>query len=262
MIVATDKGVIKGDISWRPKPDERLLLEGERSAYQGRPEFKFKSARAYVPVSSKDQLVYICETTLGFGKSMETKIWDTWGELWMDKLEPGIIKTLNGEKYHRLLDSIDEFARKKEESETVTWLMGHGATVNMAQAAWTAWNKQAVGIVKSDCYRLVDLPHYGFANVDNSMRHAFQIGDTDPRRIKAAVLYAMKQQTDDGSTIVNWMPLRNAALDIIGGTHLQILSDCIREMFEEGVLIPFKATMDLATFRDFEHATTIWEFVR
>ena len=157
-IIKTDKGVIKGNLSWRPEPKEQLILEGSYGMYQGQREFKFKSARADVPIDAKDQLRYVCEMAMGFGLAMESRIWEAWGEDWMEKAEPGIVKGLKGRKFDLFLASVSDFQLKREKAEAIAWLMSKDATVNLASAAWTHWEKQAIGIVNSDCYRLAELP--------------------------------------------------------------------------------------------------------
>jgi len=259
---ATDKGSVSGKMSWRPEPKEILLLEGKPGVYQGRPTFKFTSARAYVPIDPRDQLRYVCEVTTGFGVAMEDRIWETWGEDWQEKLKPEIVKGLKGQKFDAFLHSLEDFKTKREKAEAVAWMMGKGATVTLAQAAWKKWEKEVIGVVKSDCYRLADLPDFGFSNVDKVIRHNFGISDTDDRRIKAAVIYGLKQLTESGSTLINWFALKDRVFEIVGGMHLALINNCVRIMFEEGTLVPFPETQDIALHRDHENAAIIWEFVK
>ncbi len=261
MIIATDKGIIKGNLSWRPEKSELLILQGEYGTYQGKSEFKFSSARADVPIDARDQLRYVCEITPGFGLAMEEKIWNTWGEDWKEDAEPGIIRTLKGAKFELFANSVESLELKREESEAVTWMMSIGATVNMAQAAWQKWEKQAIGIVKANCYRLSDLPNYGFSHVDKSIRYKFGIDDADPRRVKAGVLYSIGQLTDNGSTLVSWYIIKDQVSNLLGGIAPEILNTCVRQMFTDGALVPFKETLDLTTARDYENAKIIWDFV-
>ncbi len=259
---STDKGSVSGKMSWRPDSKETLLLEGVHTTYQGRPTFKFTSARAYVPIDSRDQLRYVCEVTIGFGVAMEERIWETWGEDWQEKLEPNIIKGLKGMKFDAFLHSLEDFKTKREKAEAVAWMMGKGASVTMAQAAWLKWEKQAIGVVKADCYRLADLPNFGFGNVDKAIRFNFGIQDTDPRRIKAAVVYGLKQLTESGSTLINWYALKDRVFEIVGGMHLALVNNCVRIMFAEGSLVAFPESKDVALHRDHENAVIIWEFVK
>jgi hypothetical protein len=260
-IIKTDKGIVKGKMSWRPQENETLALEGSYGTYQGRSEFKFTSARADIPVDSRDQLRYVCETTPGFGVAMELKIWETWGDNWAEDVEPGIVRGLKGKKFELLINSIDNLKLKCEETEAVAWLMSVGCTINMAQAAWLKWEKEAVGIAKSNCYRLAELPHYGFCHVDNGIRHRFGIADSDPRRIKAGVLYSLNQLTDQGSTLVSWYALKDAAMHNLGHMAIGLINQCVREMFSDGILVPFPRNKDLAAANDYENAKIIWEYV-
>ncbi len=261
-IIKTEaNGVIKGNLSWTPEPGELLLIEGNYGTYQGKSEFKFTSARAFVPVDPRDQLHYLCEITPGFGQSMEQRIWDAWGELWSEKAEPGIVKGLKGERFDNFCNALDNIKLKREESEAVTWLMSIGCTINAAQKAWERWGKQAIGVVKADCYSLADLPHYGFVYVDKSIRHAFQISDTDPRRIRVGIFYSIKQLTEQGSTLVNWYALKDEITRNLGAMGVELINEQVRRMFDLGELVAFKRNYDLATAEDYENEKIIWEFV-
>jgi len=260
-IIKTDKGTVKGTMSWRPDESEPLKLEGDWTVYQGRKEFKFKSARADLPISPEAQLKYVCEMTKGVGYAIERRIYDQWGDEWTELIEPDVVKGLNGRTFERFRDTLDQFKTKREMAEAVAWLMDHNLTVTMAQAAWTKWEKEVIGVVKADCYRLTELTNFGFANVDKSIRHAFEIGDTDPRRIRAAVEYSMKQMTANGSTIVNWYPLKDHTQTVLGGVQHQLIVDCVRGMIGDGALVAFPESRDIALQRDHENAQIVFEFI-
>ena len=203
MILATSQGIAKGNVAWRPAKGERLILFGDYESYKGTIQFSFTEAKAYLPVDPRAELAYAAELTSGVGPGMEERIWDQWGDQWRDTVEPGVIKGLNDKVYDRLLRSLDDMSIRAEQTEAITWLMSIGATQKLAESAWDKWRRQTAGVVKSDCYRLVELRNYGFAAVDRGIRHKLGIEDDDPRRITAGVMCTMRDQTKWGSTVIS-----------------------------------------------------------
>lgn len=258
-ILATDKGSAKGEMSWRPQEGERLTLSGCWSVYQGSREFKFSVALPNIPVDQRDALHYAAERTLGIGPALEQGIWDVRGGHWQE-IGPGEVKRLDGELYLRFRETVDALCRESEKSQVIAWLIGRGATVAVACAAWDAWGLQTMGVVAADPYRIDELAGYGFTYVDRSIRLAFEIGDADPRRIRAAVRYAMGQYADDGHTAVSWDNLRERANEILSGLWTQAIADQVRAMFGNGTLRPWESSRRLSLGRDAEAAEAIWDY--
>jgi hypothetical protein len=260
-ILDTDKGTCKGSVAWRPKELELLKLEGNYQPYQGRQEFKFRTAMQDIPIQPQHQLRYIAERTNGVGPSMEAQIWEIWGEDWMEDITPGVITRLSGRVYENVREAIDQFKIDKVKSESIAWLMGKGATLGLATLAWGFWDKQAITVVNTDCYELTNLPNYGFKDVDKSMRYEFGIGDEDPRRIRAAIVYAIKQMTEHGSTIVTWAELSYKCTEVLSGMYTALVCEQVSHMFGTGVLRAFPATESISLGRDYENENAIWRFV-
>lgn len=260
-IILTDKGACKGEMFWRPKEGERLKFEGSWGAYKGRKEFQFSAAMQDIPVNPRDQLRLVAERTVGIGQRMEEAIWLEWGDAWITDVRPHVIPRLNGSVYEALRDGIDSFVIDKEKCEAIAWMMGKGGTLALATAAWDQWEREAISVVNNDCYELANLPNFGFKSVDDSIRHAFGITDQDPRRVKAAVVYAMKQLTGQGSTIVTWQELKNHAVEVLRGMYVRLISDAVKEMFGTGVLRAFPDTQSVSLGQDYENELAIWSFV-
>jgi len=259
-ILQTDAGIAKGDIGWRPAPAERLVLEGDYASWKGRREFKFSTAMPDVPIDMRDQLHYACERTPGFGAALEISIWDRYGEAWRD-IEPDTVPKVGNKLWQRLMLTIQQIDAEVEKSRAIVYLLGKGCTMGMSCAAWDAWEKDTVGKVNSDCYVLADLPHYGFCHVDTSVRHRYEIGDDDPRRLRAVVKYAMKQETSRGSTVVAWTVLLQAAQKHSGGIDGNLVAECVRQMFAEGTLHGFPGSQTIALATDYANELAIWKYV-
>jgi hypothetical protein len=257
-ILATDQGTIKGAMRWRPAVGEQLAAEGRWTEYQGKKEFRFSEAWHDIPTGSRELLHYACELTKGVGAALEALIWEACGEKW-DEIKEGDVPKLKGPIFERFQDTITLLEREKEKAQAVAWLMGVGASRNMAEAAWDQFGESMIGVVNADCYRLAELPHYSFKIVDESIRQNFGITDTDPRRVKSAVLYYLKQLTESGPTVVAWWQLSDK---VTGATRLQkdLVAKCVGRMFLDSSLKGFKASQMIALARDHENETAIWNY--
>ena len=259
-ILATDQGVAKGEMGWRPADNAQLILSGEWGEYRGERQFCFKEAMLDVPEDSRSKLRYVCERTKGIGAVMEAAIWQTKGEQW-PSVDVGDVPKLTGSLLQEFRIQISSLAQDEDMVKAVTWLMSKGATQGMAQAAYARWEKQTIGIVSDNCYQLAELPHYGFAHVDKEIRKAFGISNDDPRRIKAAVIYGLRRLTDDGSTVVAWDKLLAHCAGMLGGMN-DLISDCTSELFEAGDLVGFKGSGSISLGADYRNEKKIFDFLR
>ena len=264
-ILGTDAGKVTGEIDWRPAEGERLELEGEWGEFNGGPQFKFISAVQNLPVCGRDQLAYVCEKTKGIGESMFEKIWKRYGDDW-EGLEQKEIAGMGMKLYTEFVEQIFDFRREKEKAEAIAFLMSKGCAMKFASAAYKQWEKSTKSIVNNNCYRLTEIPNYGFMNVDTSIRQNFGITDTDPRRITAAVIYSMQQLTGTGSTVISWYNLRDEVFRHTGGEGLSItlkmVSDIVEQMFKDMTLHAFPGSMLISLEKHYEYESTIWEFIK
>lgn len=259
-IIGTNEGIVKGAMGWRPADGERLKLTGRWVTYKGEKQFKFSIATPDVPVHPRDQLRYVCERTRGVGPATEQAIWDAMGDNWRN-VQSGDVPALDkGNKLANFQEMVMTINREADKSQAIAWLVGHGSTVNMAIAAWEQWNVSTIGVVQQDCYRLADLPHYGFIHIDREIRKYFDITDDDPRRIRAVVLYAIKQLTESGSTAIEWPMLAECAAKHAGGFNT-LIAEMVSKMFAEGALIGFPGTRRIALAEDFNNEKGIMEYV-
>jgi len=258
-ILITDHGTAKGRIAWRPQEREQLTLEGEWAIYKGDREFSFQSARLDLPTQPRDQLRYVCNRTKGLGSAAEELIWSTKGDNWRD-IESGEIPRVSGKIYENFMLQVEGLVNKGEESRVVAALMGKGATINMAQAAWVKWENDTLGVVNSDCYRLAELDGYGFRDVDIKIRPAYDIADDDPRRIRAGIVYSLRRLTDRGDTVVDWDVLYQQAMGLLGGFS-ELIGELTGEMFEDGTLRAFADSGGVALVADFKAESDVWNWI-
>ena len=256
-IIETDMGTVKGKIRWRPETGELLAMDGQWGEYRGQKEFNFKEVWHDLPDNPRDMLHYACDRTKGIGPTMEQVIWETKGCEWASTAA-GEIPRMNEETLVRFQETISMLKREHEKSTAVSWLMSMGTTRNMGEAAFEMFRENTIGVVQSNPYRLADVPHYSFKYVDENLRHRFGIGDQDDRRVRSAVIYFMKQLVDS-STVTPWFLLRDK---VINSTKLPVnlVSECVSAMMQEGAIKPFTGTQMLALSGDYQNEMIIYNW--
>jgi hypothetical protein len=259
-ILSTDMGIIKGKIPWHPSVDEELELEGKYVEYQGQKQFAFNGVVPHIPQDSHAQLQYVCERAKGIGVKLQEEIWNALGENWKEIKQDEVHK-ITPAKYLVLMEAIDVFELEKDKSEAISYLISKGCTLKMGVTAYSKWEKQTVGVVNNNCFRLTELPNYGFSDVDKVIRHSFNIKDNDPRRIKAAVIYSMQLITADGSTIADWANLKVCIQNVLPQMNLEIIANEIKELFKESKLIAFEKSHRISLAKHYEQEKQIWHFI-
>jgi len=258
-LVSTDAGTVKGEMAWVPQPDERLKLTGDWVVYQGQKQFEFNSALPDIPEDPKARLHYTCQLAEGIGPATEEKIWEAKGEDWQ-QLEDGEVKGVRGDKYQSFIESIELVKYSEDHIQVVGWLTNNiGATWNLAEAAFTEWGKETIGVIKNDVYQLAYLPNYSFKDADK-FRDQFGIGETDPRRIRAAVYYVLNQNSESGNTVMTWDSLKTEFKRFVGNFD-KVLAEEVGKMFQEAALKGWSQTRKLATAEDHENENNIYQFV-
>lgn len=271
-ILATDTVKSVGVMPWRPRDGERLRLGGEFGVYQGTRQFQFVSAVPDIPIDPRDQLSYICAITPGLGPSLERSIFETWGNDWIDRIAPDVVPRLTGKKFGDLIEAIHGFERERERAEAITYLMGIGATPKLSAAAWSEWGRDTIGVVRSNCYRLAELPGRSFADVDRqrtdkdgtghtAIRHMFDIGDEDPRRLHAALLYAMDRISSGGATLVAWGELCNEFASLIGEGLRGLATATADIAIDNKTIVVVHSAGAVAAARDWQNAADIWGYI-
>ena len=199
----TDLGTCKGVIDFDVADGDRLRLLGqwETSKYNGKRELNFAHAYPDVPEDLRTLLHYACSITIGIGDSMEEKIWEAYDKDWRSDPTLEKISGLRSTARFNWGETLKRLETHAIQAKTISWLMEHGATLNMANAAWKAWQADTIKSVSADPYVLASLPHYGFRDIDESIRRQLGIGDSDPRRMRAAIMYAIQQVRGQGDTV-------------------------------------------------------------
>lgn len=253
--------ICKGSMGWEPQPLETLALIGEWVVYRGERQFQFKTAKLTLPLDPRAQLHYVCHRAKGIGIAIEQAIWDARKENWRN-LQRGEIRKLTDAAYDHFIEEINSFEGYREKAEIISWLEDKGCSEGMAADAYKNWGADTAGIVNTDCYRLAELPGYSFQTVDENIRRNFGISDDDSRRLRSAISYVLRQETEDGSTAVNCWRHLTACQKLLVNIGDEFIIQCVREMKEEGSLFIFAGQNMMALKRDYRNEQMIYEFVQ
>jgi hypothetical protein len=261
-ILMTDAGCAKGETRWIPNAGEQLKLQGEWVTFQGQKEFKFSHAMPHVPDNPKAQLHYVCTMADGIGPALEERIWDEYADNWKH-IEPDTVKGVSSAKYKSFVDAISLLDQSQDYIQALTWMLSIGMTHNMADAAWSEWDKDTIGVIKDDPYKLSMLQQYGFKDADK-LRAQFGISDDDERRIRASTFYVMLKAERQGDTVVSWETLVIEYRHMISADikMVNLLRSVTAEMIKNtGELIGWSATGMLAMGDSYRYEKSVWDYV-
>ncbi len=261
-IYRTDKGVAKGVIPWTTKVGQIVNLTGDfqTSNFNGQQEFVFKQAFPSLPKDSRSLLAYAVSLCKGLGKAKERAIWEQYGEKWQEAETLNIPGVTAQTQWH-WQDTLKRLASETLQTETYSWLLSKGCSMAMANAAWREWGEKAYGIVEADCFKLAELPRYGFQDVDRRVRGNFDIGDDDPRRIDAAILYVLRNRITDGSTFVVLSRLKTELATIVPGTD-SLMDNSIKRLIEAERIVMTAGSdgeRGFSVYEDAKHEERIFE---
>lgn len=195
-VFMTDHGKVVGIIDWKVREGDEVTLIGrrERSKFDGRMEIIIEHAKPKIDLNPRALLDYCCSITKGFGESKADEIWQTYGTSWRDDPDLTFIGGLSSKARSEWTQTLEQLDERIHEAQAAAWLMERGLTIKFAMSAYAMWGKDTIAKVQADPYILANLPGRGFVEVD-ALRGRFGIGDDDPRRLEAALLYCLGKAT-------------------------------------------------------------------
>ena len=250
----------KGAIEFDPRPGDPLELEGDWKVSEfpgsmGREEFVFKTAMLSIPEDPRALLHYACQITKGIGPVKETEIWEKYGTAWREQATLDV-KGITESTQWAWGDTLKRLKEQNLQTQAMAFLLAKGCSMNMANAAFKAWGANTVGVTEANCYALTDLPHYGFGHVDESIRVAFGIGDNDPRRVQAAILYVLGQVVDAGDTVALWSEVAARVAGMIPGA-VKMIDAAVAELVKAEKVVVMHGEL-LALKADWTNEDAIW----
>jgi len=258
-VFKTDKGKCIGVIPWEVKINEEIkLIDGSwrTSDYDGSKEYKFESASVKKDFSSKDLLSYAISLTKGMGDSFFEPIWNSFGENWNENLNLDGIKRINDTIIFNWQSTLEILQERKEMSETISFFMGKGLTINMANSCWNEWGFSAIGKIESNPYNLCELPNYGFTIFDRIIVKNFNIKNIN--RVEACILYIFKNLSN-GSTVINFDEIKKSVIELLKNDN--DISDSIISLTNSEKIIRIREN-EYSLKSEYDYEMTIFKWSR
>ena len=258
---STQSVTVKGVLVAEPRHGERLELNGEWkvSTFNGEREFHFRSAAPSIPADPYSMLNYAVEVTKGLGPARMAEIWRAYGKTWAQHPDLDGIDGVTASTRLYWAETLARLETDKAQANTMSFLIGHGCTMTVSLKAWEKWKADSIARVQADPYILADLPYCGFQTVDGDMRKRFGIGDTDPRRIDAAILYKMADLSQRVGTLVSETALAEAAADLITNAP-ELVPHGIDRLTNGKKLVRLAGGVALAS--DYANELAVWEWMK
>ncbi len=236
-ILDTKDGTVKGTVSWDIKENDCIECSGSWgiSPRDGNREFDAKTIIPSVPEDSRALLQYAAIKTTGIGEAKEELIWSAFGEDWPNHPELEGIAGIREATRFAWETTLQELETFKEQAKTIAYMLACGCTIGMSSAAWDTWGMDTMGRVIANPYDIADLPHYGFLAVDRC-RSGFGISEDDPRRIREAIMFAIKQEGEKGHTSVGIADVAMAVKALVPFTD-ETYDDGVKKLIQKNRIV-------------------------
>jgi exodeoxyribonuclease V alpha subunit len=257
-IALTDKGTIKGVISFDVKEGDWVKLEGkwQHSEFNGKDEFDFRGAMLHLPDDPRVLLTYAVSLTKGLGAAKEVAIWEKYGADWQQQETLDLSGVGESTQFH-WADTLRRLKEQAEQTQAIAFLLAHGCTLNLATLAWETWKHDTLGMVNADPYKLCDLPRYGFKWIDENVRPKFGIAANDSRRIDAAILYMLNQLAEKYGTCIAQSFVSAETRTLV--PHDGKFNDRIEVLIRAEKIMRVGSAEGLALAQDYVNEDAIWE---
>jgi exodeoxyribonuclease V alpha subunit len=198
------------------------------------------------PRHGRQFLVELCEQTVpatvdgirrylgsglirGIGPVMAERIVGRFGEQALDviELEPRRLREVPGIGPKRIDGIIRAWEQQRAIKEVMLFLQSHGVSTNLATKIYKKYGDEALAVVQTTPYRLVqDVHGIGFKTADK-IAQALGLGADDPGRIEAGIAYTLNRMADEGHVYMPQEGLEPEAAEILG-----VPAERVREIIE------------------------------
>ncbi len=247
VIRLTDSTVIVG---YLPKlnSDDEIQVSGNwifHSKY-GK-QFKIEKFSIVYP-STKEGLVKYLGSGLikGIGKITANKIVDFFGDRTLNMLENSIdelikVPTIGKKKLEVIKQS---WEKQKGIKDIMIFLQSHNVSPNFALKIYKKYGEATIPMVENNPYRLVgDIWGIGFKTAD-SIGKSLGFGDSHPLRIKAGIIYALTEASNNGHVYLPKEELIRYCSGMLN-FELEINDPVFEELLSEDQIVEFQSNIYL-----------------
>ena len=219
----------------------KFKITGEEVESQYGKQIKVSSFEELKPVTSEEILRALTNGLVkGIGPSIAWKIVKRFGDKTMDILdnEPKRLLEVSGIGDKSIKKIIADLESQKNLRHIRVFLTSHDITIGLSKKIMDTYGDKAIEVLTENPYKLAeDIDGVAFLKAD-AVANSFGISETDPFRVNAGIVYAMKKLIEDGHTCSTPEVLaKRAAQDDILGIDESVVSKAIPGLIENGVLV-------------------------
>lgn len=203
-------GSIQGDLA-RVSGGEMLSCEGE---WKKHPKhgwgFHVRRHTSALPTTDKGIADWLATRIHGVGPTFARAIVDHFGAehvydiIDADPSRLREVRTKSGRKLpeKQVERAIEAWDDVKAIRQIETFLFSRGISSNLAGKLYRKYGPDVVKVLEEEPYRITEISGIGFKIADGVAR-SMGIALDDPRRVKAAILFALKEAESDGHTFLS-----------------------------------------------------------
>ncbi|MCW3488645.1 SF1B family DNA helicase RecD2 [Dethiobacter alkaliphilus] len=216
---------------------ERLKVQGDWFQHKefGR-QFKVQQYEVVLPHNEKGIERFLASGLIkGVGPSTAEKIVEHFGVDALEIIEndPGRLCEVEGIGVKKAATISDSLAERQEIMKVMTFLQSYGVTIGFATRIYRKYGEETVARVSENPYRLAeDVFGVGFKTAD---KMALEMGITadSPHRIRAALLYLLKEAQDEGHVFLPRDSLLEKTVEALSTGDCPLSTESVQTQLEK-----------------------------
>lgn len=236
--------IAKGTLS-HLTPGVQVLLTGAWIVHpKFGQQFEVQTCQTILPTSKEGLIRYLGSGLIrGIGPTYAEKLVAQFGTEVLDVIEkqPHLLQKIPGIGPKRLEKIINAWSEQKEIANIMVFLQEKEISPAYASKIYKTYGNQTIDIVTHNPYRLAeDVWGIGFSIADQIATH-IGIASNAPERLKAGILFAIKQETDAGHLYVEIEELKTKTITLLkleqNDTIDILVKNALRSLYEQQKII-------------------------
>lgn len=165
-------------------------------------QFKVNNLKEIIPTKPKAIQMFLASGKIkGIGPATAKKIVDKFGSKTIEIFDksPNMLKQISGMSDKKLEKAIESWTFFRNIYEIMSTMQYYGVGDANGAKIYQHFKEKALQIIKTDPYRLTEVPNVGFRTADK-IAQSIGISPVDPQRIKYCILYTLEKLAEEGNT--------------------------------------------------------------